>query len=330
MNRLFDMISSVYLLKVLQIATKLRIPDLLQKGPLSFNELAKSTQSHPESLYRILRFLANNEFFQELPGKIFRQSAFSELLISSSEASLAPFAERETLDEWIWRSIQQLPETVQTGKAAFPLAHDDLTLWEYFQTINPTAGKNFANEIDLISQGSNLAIQQYDFSNEKCIIDLGGSTGSLLFNILKNHTQLTGVLFDLPETTQFANVPDELNDRTQVISGNFLESVPSNVDVYLLRYILHDWDDTSCISILSNCQKASPKAKILIIESVLEENNNHPFSLLLDIWMLMLFQGAKERTRTEYEMLLHESGYQIQQIIETGSPIRIIEAIPKS
>ena len=178
---------------------------------------------------------------------------------------------------------------------------------------------------------SNAALDAYDLSDMGVVADIGGGNGSMLTMALEKHTNVKGILFDLPHVVDRAKHGLEaagLLDRCKVVGGNFFESVPGGADAYLMRHIIHDWDDEKSLTILRNCHAAmSSTSKLLIIESVIPPGNEPFHGKLLDLVMLLI-PGGKERTEDEYRTLLGKAGFKLSQIVPTKTEISVIEATP--
>jgi hypothetical protein len=157
---------------------------------------------------------------------------------------------------------------------------------------------------------------------------VGGAHGSLISAIVQSHPHLKGILFDLPEVIETVSV----NDKIQPIVGSFFESVPSGGDAYLLRWIIHDWDDEKSLLILKNCHQAMPNhAKLLLVESIIPPGNEPSFAKFADVIMLLL-TGGRERSEEEYRSLLQSSGFELTRVIPTPAMfnINIIEAVKRA
>ena len=329
-EHLFDVVGNFVLYPSLQIAANLDIAGLLKDGTKHVSELAEATGSHQDALYRVLRFLANSGIFAEVENRVFAQNDVSYFLrgdIPSSMRKYIAITFQQELD-W-WKTVYDLPYSVQTNKSAFRHAHDGKSLWEYFNTL-PEEGQHFSQVMtELSSVYSNVTLSEYDFATMRTVVDVGGAHGSLLSAVLYANSHLQGILFDLPNVIEDAknHVDSKLVERWRLEAGDFLQAVPTGADAYLMRYILHDWDDENCIKILKNCRVASPNAKVLLVERVLQPKRNSQFTLALDLWMLMLFDNAKERTEEEYRGLLKAAGFQLNRIIPTESPFSIVEGV---
>jgi hypothetical protein len=171
-------------------------------------------------------------------------------------------------------------------------------------------------------------VEAYDFSAVSKVVDIAGGHGLLLAGILKANPHLHGVLFDLPFVIEGAGELLEregVSDRVEMASGDFFESVPAGADAYMMKHIIHDWDDESSVKILRNVRSAmNENGKVLIIEMVVPEGNIPSAAKILDIQMLVMETG-KERTEDEYRRLLEASGFRLTRIIPTKSPYSVIE-----
>ena len=173
---------------------------------------------------------------------------------------------------------------------------------------------------------SNQILAAYDFSEFITLADIGGGNGSMLLAILNQYPNLHGVLFDLSHVTAATAASKSNVERFKLVSGDFFESVTPNADAYLLRHIIHDWDDEKSILILSNIRKALPKhGKVLMIEAILPEGNTPHPGKMFD-WIMMGIPGGIERTLAEYKILFAKSGLHIQRVIPTIGLNSIIEA----
>ncbi|MEZ5671954.1 MAG: methyltransferase [Thiotrichaceae bacterium] len=336
-DTLFGIVAGVMVYPALQVAIKLNIPDLLMNSALSVADLASRTQSHPDSLYRLMRFLAAAGVFEEVQDSedhVFANNEVSHLLCKNVPNSMARYMAREIYPEWANRVLQNLPYTIRTGEPAFDHAYG-LSIWDCLQQ-NPAARQDFDETMTIISETfTECTLAEYDFSGLNVIADIGGSYGSLLIAVLRANPHAKGILFDRPEViAEAANMLPQTTDndimqRCQLQSGDFSKTVPSDCDIYLLRYILHNWGDDVCVRILKNCRSASPKARVLIVEQVLQPDRPDRYTLVMDFWMLASFRNAKERTQQEYSALFKAAGYRLAQVIPTTSPVSIVEAIPE-
>jgi hypothetical protein len=174
-------------------------------------------------------------------------------------------------------------------------------------------------------------VSAYDFSAFRRVVDVGGGHGSLLAAVLQSARGLHGVLFDRSEVTVGAGkiLRDELGERCEIIAGDFFQFVPSGGDLYMLKFVLHDWGDEFAIKILRNCRTAmSENCRLLVIESVVPPGNEPHYSKFMDLNMLVLNHQGMERTEAEYRSLFAAAGFRLTNIIATRSPMNLIEGLP--
>jgi hypothetical protein len=174
-------------------------------------------------------------------------------------------------------------------------------------------------------------LEAYDFSRFGCVVDVAGGQGLLLKEILLACPAARGILLDQPQVIASAHqvpVSAELTQRYRLVAGSFFECVPENGDAYLMKAILHDWDDDRSKEILRTCHRAmSPKAKLLVIERVVGPPNESPEGKFSDLNMMVQY-AALERTRQEFDDLLKSSGFDMIEVVPTRSPLSIVVAHP--
>jgi SAM-dependent methyltransferase len=232
-------------------------------------------------------------------------------------------------EDWVWQAYGELMYSVKTGG----IAHDKvqgMSSFEFFEK-NEEVGKIFNRAMTNLSLLSAPAIvEAYDFSSIGKLVDIAGGHGRLLAAILKANPHLQGVLFDLPFVIENAGElleSEGVATRTEKVSGDFFESVPADADAYMMKHIIHDWDDQSSIKILQNIHRAmNEDGKVLIVEMVVPVGNAPSPAKGLDIVMLTI-EGGKERTEKEYRELLDAAGLRLTRIIPTRSPFSIVEAM---
>ncbi len=176
-------------------------------------------------------------------------------------------------------------------------------------------------------------IAAYDFSSFKCVADVGGGTGRLLADILATNPEVEGILFDLPDVSADALSLLEASGvagRCKFVAGDFFEGVPAGANAYVLKHILHDWDDARAIAIVSNCRKAMPRnATLLIVERVLPERAQQgraAEAYLVDLEMLVHAPGGRERAESEFRAILSAAGFAAVRVVPTTTPVSVIEA----
>ncbi len=323
---LMQMLFGAQMQRSVCLASRLGIPDLLATQSQTVEELADKTGMNAPSLYRLLRTLASIGVFSETADRKFELTPISSLLRSDVSNSVRDFAVMMG-EDWIWQAWGELPYSVETGGAAHEKVQG-MGSFEFFQK-NEEAGKVFNAAMTNFTRAIIPAvIEVYDFSGVNRLVDIAGGHGLLLAGILKANPHLQGVLFDLPFVIEGAGEllqKEDVSDRVELASGDFFESVPEDADAYMMKHIIHDWDDESSIKILQNIRSAmNDDGKVLIIEMVVPEGNEPSPSKALDILMLVM-EGGKERTKDEYRKLLEASGFRLTKIIPTKSPYSVIE-----
>jgi ubiquinone/menaquinone biosynthesis C-methylase UbiE len=313
--------------QAIYVAAKLGIADLLADGPKNVAELAAAADADAPSLYRVLRALASFGVFVERDDQTFELNATAELLRSDSPCSLRDLAIFFG-EDWHWKVWGQTLYSVRTGKTGWSQVHGD-EVFGYFAA-NCEASKIFDNAMTSLS---NLAIkavlEAYDFSGMETLVDIAGGHGRLLTSILAANPAVKGVLFDLPHVIAGAKENEQVKavgPRLELTSGDFFVDVPAGADAYIMKHIIHDWDDEKALAILRNIKRVmKPGGRVLLVEAVITPANERDFGKLLDIEMLVS-PGGKERTAEEYKELFAKAGLSLTRIVKTKSPYSVIEA----
>jgi|tagenome__1003787_1003787.scaffolds.fasta_scaffold20890630_2 hypothetical protein len=315
--------------QAIHVAATLGVADLLKDGPRTTDALAASTNTDPRTLYRLLRALAAAGVFHEETGRQFSLAPMGEYLRMDAPHSVGPFA-AFIARPYVWEPWGQLLHSVRTGKNAFHHVHG-VSSWDY-QLQHPEEGAIFARGMTGFSIGNIEAIvRAYDFSSFACIVDVGGGEGTQLAAILARHPAMRGILFDQPETVtraQHVLAAAGVNERCDAVGGSFFETVPGGGDAYLLKFILHDWDDAASLAILRNCRKAcGPKAKLLVVEQLIASPNEGLATKLTDLQMLV-GPGGEERTEGEFATLFAAAGFRLEKTIVATTGVNILECQP--
>ena len=313
-----------WLSQALYCAAELNIADIIfRDGPQTSSDLAKKTNTDERSLFRLLRYLASEEVFAENETGAFALTPKANQLRSDIPGSQHAMAIMSGPEHYLASS--KMIENVRTGKCAYEIAHGQ-PIFEYLKD-HPNSARVFDKAMESIhGNESNQILAAYDFSEFITLADIGGGNGSMLLAILSKNPNLHGILFDLSHVTAATAALTSNLDRFKLVSGDFFHSVPANADAYLLRHIIHDWDDEKSILILSNIRKALPKhGKVLLIEAILPEGNTPHPGKMFD-WIMMGIPGGVERTFAEYKILFAKSGLNIQRVIPTIGLNSIIEA----
>jgi hypothetical protein len=326
----FEMATGYWVSQAVYAAAKLGIADLLADCPKSCEDIASATGAHCDSLLRLMRALASLGVVAMEEDHLFRLTEIGAPLQSGTPGSLRSMI--LTLGEEHYQAWGRILNSIQSGNPAFDSVFN-IPLFEYLQRC-PAAGDTFdAAMTDFTRQAALAIVAAYDFSPIANAVDVGGGQGALIGTILRTYPHMTGIIFDRPAVVVKAReqlVIAGIEDRFRALAGNFFESVPEGAEAYLLKNVLHDWDDDSAIAILKNCRRAMNDAgRLLAIEVVLPEPPDTSFGNLLDLNMLVM-SGGRERTEAEYRRLFTASGFRLSKVIPTMAPISVIEAMPLS
>jgi O-methyltransferase domain/Dimerisation domain len=327
--QMLQIIASFWISRAVYVIAKLGIPDLLKAAPRTASELAESTNTHASSLYRVMRALASVGIVRSEKDNRFALTPVSETLVTDAPGSLRWFAVSE-LGQEHYPAWGNLMHSVKTGDIAFDHFFGT-DIWTYFQK-NPEDAAVFNDSMSAVTAVANEEILSlYDFSGFKKLVDIGGGHGGLITSILKAHPNLKGVLFDAPEVVTVALKKIEaagLADRCEAVAGDFFKSVPAGADAYLLKWIIHDWDDERSIRIFNNCRsQIAPNGRLILVDCVVPDADEPHFSKFIDLNMLVM-TGGKERTTQEFRELLAASGFTLLRVVPTKVPTSIIEAEP--
>jgi hypothetical protein len=277
----------------------------------------------------VLRALASQGIFAEIEHGRFELTPLAIPLQTGVPGSMRAWAIL-TGEEWHWKPWGEILYCVRTGKPAFDHVFN-MGTFEYFAR-NPEAGAVFNEAMtNLLAARLDPVVSAYDFSGMAKIVDVGGGQGSLLTSILKAHPQMRGVLFDLPDVIEDArSLVDEegISGRCELVSGDFFQSVPVGGEAYILKHIIHDWDNDDAIAILKNCRRAmASSSRLLIVESVIPPGDDPHQGKLGDI-LMMVVEGGLERTAAEFSQLFNASGFKLTRVISTDSPLSVVEGTP--
>ena len=310
--------------QALRVIIELGVPDLLAGSAQSVDELATATQSDADALYRVMRLLAAEGVFREVLPRHFELTEVGAVL-RSDRPGPGDFVRMINSEPYL--AFEQLLHSVRTGKPAF----DEVFGSPRFDWLSehPEQAALFQRAMVAVSLGHNEAIADaYDFTPFARVVDVGGGHGQLLSAILARNPHLSGVLFDLPSgvTAAQQGAGGDL-PRTEFIAGDFFESVPMS-DVYVIKRVVHDWDDGRAAAILRNCRKAMlPNGKVLVAETLVPPGDEPSQIKNIDVVMLAV-TGGLERTEAQYASLFDTAGLRLERVIQTRGPISILEASP--
>jgi C-methyltransferase len=326
---LLDMIVAKWLSQAICVAAELGIADLLKDGPHSSAELSAKTGASEDGVYRLLRALSGVGLFTEREGRRFALAELGTLLRSDVPGSLRGFA-RFVGHEINSRPWGEVLHSVKTGKPSFDHVFG-VPVFDYLAT-RPEAAAIMNEAMTSLSLAEARAVATaYDFRGIRTLVDVGGGHGLLLAEVLKANPALRGVLFELPHALDGARALLEnagVNQRCDVVGGDFFTAVPDGGDSYMMKRVIHDWDDEHSIRILQNCHRAMrPGGRLLVVEVVVGSGVQSHFARLLDLEMLVITQGGRERSEEEFRRLYEAAKFGVARVMETGAPVSIVEGV---
>jgi len=311
-------------------ACRLMLPDLVAGGAKSAAELAAATGTHPESLHRILRALAVWGFFVEMPDGRFGPTPLSDTFRSDKPGlrNMTIMLSEEGYEAW-----GDLMYTLRTGKPAYEHMYGK----SHFDRLgeDPEMAAHFnAAMVEFSSRVAAAFAAAFDFTGVRTAVDVAGGNGALLIGVLQAHPDIQGVLFDLAQGLAGAHeklVAAGVSDRVTLQEGSFFEAVPSGADLYMLKSIVHDWDDERALAILQTCVRAMhSRSRLVLLERKLPErveNLDDAFTTVMGDVHMMVVLGGKERTANEFRQLLAQAGLQMTREVRMESDITAFEAV---
>jgi predicted transcriptional regulator len=315
----------------MQAAIKLEVFEQIAKGTQQVSQLAQKAGVDEGSLYRILRVLEMAGLVSERSSRSFQLTEAGSLLCAETPGSMRDIMEFMT-DAVHYRVYGQLTEAIKAGQVPFERVFGE----EYFKWINRAENQDEATLFHkgMVSfSGSCIGafLEAYDFTQFHTIADVGGGFGGIVRAILKACPKLKGMITELPEVVEPAKqaiVEDGLSSRCTAVASDFFVSIPAGADAYFMKHILHDWNDEDATCILKNIRAVIPSSgKLVLAETVVPNDANFHPGKLIDIEMLVFLKG-KERTEPEWRKLLEGAGFRVTRIVETKSPLNLIEAVP--
>ena len=334
-ERLLALVRGYRISQAIYVATRLGIPDLLADGPRELDELAQATGSHPPSLRRVLLILAGVGVLDKVGPRRFALTSMGVGLRTGVPRSLRPSV-LFLLSESHWQPWGHLLHTVRTGETAFDHVHGT-GLFDYLAGHPEVATLFNAGMAGNSPDHARLVAATYDFSRMRTVVDVGAGRGRLLSTILERYPHLRGILFDRPHVIEDARqivTEAGVADRCELVGGSFFETVPEGGDVYILRNIIHDWEDDQAVAILTNCRRAmADGARLLLVERYIADDPREALPVLHADLEMLVNVGGRERTTDEYATLLARSGFRLAQTtslgrVEAAMGHHLIEAQP--
>jgi len=331
---LYQMAIGHYLSRALHVIAKLGVADLLSAGARGVEELAKATETHPPSLRRVMRLLASVGVFEEKENGGFALTALGECLRAdvpgSSRAMVLLFAGIGIQDSW-----KDLEWCVRTGEPAYRKRGAADAFAEMAK--DPAQAANFdAAMADFTKMTAVAVAAAYDFTPLGTIVDVGGGNGALLLGILKAYAHLQGVVADRPDVVERAKkeiAASGLGARCRAVAIDFFREVPGGADAYVLKHVIHDWDDERARTILANCRRVvPPNGRLLLVEGVypprIDGSPESRGAAANDVNMLVS-TGGRQRSEAEFRSLYSAAGFRLTKIVPTPARASVIEGVPE-
>lgn len=328
--QLLAMTNGLAIHQALYAAAKLGVADLLKDGAKTSSDLAGNLNVNEPALYRVLRLLTSQRVFEEQSPRTFANTELSYFLRTGVPGSVRCILIFRG-SEFLFGPFAEILYSIETGLPARAKLFG-MGAFEYLKT-DPETARLFDDAMTGMSALVGPVVAgAYDFGKWGSLMDVGGGNGILLAAILTAHPGLRGILADLPHTIERATdrgfLGGELASRSAMQPCDFFDEVPPGCRAYLMKHVIHDWDDERAHNILANCRRAVPKdGAVLLVEWALPEGNAPSAGKFADV-VMMLMTGGKERTVEEYRHLLGQAGFNLNLVISTSCDLNIIEALP--
>jgi hypothetical protein len=326
-QHVFQLMTGHIVASAVNIAARLGLSDRLAQGPRSADDLARETGTNADALYRVMRALASLGVYDEPSPRTFALTPAGAALCDGPLRWMALWI----AGEWNFRVYSNAMHSVRTGESAVPVTTGRAVFEDFAQ--NPELSKIFNDAMTGMSAVVIPAVlEAYDFGGINTLVDIAGGHGAILSEILLKHPSMRGILFDLEHVVEGARpqlAARGLASRCATASGDFFKAVPAGGDAYIMKHIIHDWDDEKASVILTNIRKVLPKdGRVILIESIIPLGNEPGLGKIIDLEMLVM-PGGKERTEAEFRALFDRAGFTLTRVVPTKSPLSVIEARPR-
>lgn len=326
-QHVFQLMTGHIVASAVNIAAQLGIADRLAHGPRPTTDLARDCNVNEGALYRVLRALASVGVFTEVSPRTFGLTPAGAALQEGPVRSMALWI----AGSFNLRVYANAMHSVKTGETAVQ-ATAGTGVFEVFAA-DPELSRTFNDAMTGFSATIIPAVlDAYDFSGITTLVDVAGGHGAVLTSILQKYPSMKGILFDVDHVIEGARTriaSQGLAGRVTTAAGDFFKAVPAGGDAYVMKHIIHDWDDEKATVILKNIRAVLPKdGRVVLLESVLPTGNEPDFGKIIDIEMLVM-PGGKERTEPEFRALFAGAGFELTRIVPTHSPLSVVEGKPR-
>jgi O-methyltransferase len=327
--RMWDMIVAYRTSQLVRTAALMSLAEHCAAGTVTAESLAAAESADPSATARFLRGCASIGLVICEEDRLYSGTPLLDVLRKDADGSQWGFAV-SLPGPGHWLPWGELPEAVRTGGTRMSVVGAS-SIFDYYRHHPEEEAAFMAGLSGMTAVAGAEAARVIDTSDVRLAVDVGGATGTLLHDLMKVNAELRGIVLDVPAVAPQAAEAAEalgLQGRVEAVSGDFLDSVPAGGDLYLLRYVLHDWDDETCVRILRNCRAAmAPQARLMVLEMVLGTVGREPEVVpSQDLNMLAVAQG-RERTVAEFDALLEAAGLRRVAVYPTHSPMSIVEAV---
>ncbi|WP_461013658.1 methyltransferase [Streptomyces daliensis] len=329
LSRMWDFHSGLRMGFMLSAIADIGIADQLVEGPLSVDELAERTGSNADGLYRVLRAMASKGVFTETSHRVFGLTPLAEIMRSDTANSLRDVFRLQG-KHFMRNAYAEIGYSIRTGRPAFDHVNGE-ELFAYLAR-HPEMNELFSGAMgNAAGQTQQAAVEAYDLTGVRKLVDVGGAHGHLLASILARYPDMEGVVFDQPHVVPGAErVLDEAGvlDRAELVGGSYLESVPSGGDAYMISHVLHQLSDSEAITVLANVRRAmNPTGRVLVIDPVIPEGDAPHQGKFMDITMMALSRG-RDRTEAEFIEVFEKADLRLVDTIGLASPSSVVIAVP--
>lgn len=317
-ERMLNVLAGDWVARAIYTSVKLGIAESLEECPKTSEELAQEVCANEDSMERLLRLLASQGIFERSGEGLYSNNEMSRLLSANHPSSLSDLI--QFYGEELHQAFDPLPTSVVLGKSAFELEFGQ-PVFAYFKS-HPDRALLFQKAMQEKSKAViSASLVAYDFSRFHTLCDVGGGFGHFLLALMQTSPALVGTLFDLPD------VVDKVNPAIHRVAGDFFKEVPAGQDAYLLKSVIHDWDDEKAVAILRNCHDAMRNdSKLLIVDVVLLPDGSSRYAYCMDL-LMMAITGGKERTLADFDRILQQAGFRMNKVYPTSTEFSMIEAV---
>lgn len=326
-QRLLELLAGKWITAAIGAAAELNLADALAGGPLSLAMLADATSCDPARLERLLRVLAGEGVVAQTGSGTYALTTTGEQLTSDKLRELARFV----VDPSMWNPWSQLASAVKTGRSGFEATFGE-SLFAYLDK-RPAARERYHVGVDAFTRREARAlVDTFDFSSRAHVVDVGGGLGTLLIELAVAGVAPRLTLMDRPEViaeaqSRFAALG--LGARLGTLAGDFFSSPLPSADVFVIKHVLHNWDDEACVALLSRVREAlSPGGHVLVIEGLTLPGGIKHMTHFMDLEMLVLCGEGRERSKPEFRSLFAKAGLQLETSNDLAGMSRLLVAQP--